>query len=566
MVHMRAGEAVVEALRAEGVAHAFGVVGSSYIEVLDALYGRSDIDFIGTRHEQGASFMALGYARATGRPGVCMATNGPGAVNLVTGIAGAHLAPAPVIAVTGAAMLEHIGRGAIQEIDQVGLLRPITKAAIQLNKAERIPEVFRRAFSIAMSGRKGPVLVDLPRDLLNPQALEVDLWPPERYRPSQRIAPEPELVRQAMEVLSRAQFPVLVAGGGIVEADCAADAVRLAELLSMPMTASYARGDAVPNDHPLYIGPLGRGGAEEAFETVRKADAILALGTRLGHFTMWLDNRYVPADAKIVQVELDSNEIGRHYPVSVGLLADAGVAARMMVEALEAGPQEFPGTEQRLAWASEMRAARARRLERAFDLPDTPINPQRVYAELRSWLPKETIIVLDAGTNSHYGYDGLNFNETRTQITPADFACVGSGYPSALGAKVGRPDRPVLSINGDGGFFMNMQELETAVRHDIGVVAVVMNNNSWGAEKAYQKFLYDERYLEADIGNPRFDKVAELCGARGMYVDRPQDITPAVREALESGKPTVIEIPVDPDELSYPVRAGDVLKERAANQ
>ena len=238
----------------------------------------------------------------------------------------------------------------------------------------------------------------------------------------------------------------------------------------------------------------------------------------------------------------------------------------MIAELLEQGPREFPGMESRRAWAEEQRQQRARRLDQAWALPTSPVNPQRVYAELRRALPKDTIVVLDAGTNSHFGYDGLQFNMPRSLITPADFACVGSGFPSALGAKLGRPDRPVLSINGDGGFFMNLQELETAVRHNVGVVALVMNNNCWGAEKAYQKYLYDERYLEADIANPRFDKVAELCGARGVYVERPEDIADAVLEGMRSDRPTVIEVPVDPDELSYPVRAGDVLKERAANR
>ena len=563
MVRMRAGQAVVEALRAEGVTHVFGLVGSSYIEILDALYNDPDIKFIGTRHEQGASFMALGYARASGRTGVCMATNGPGVANLLTGIVGAHLAPADVVAIVGAPMMEHLGRGSIQEFDQVGMYKPVTKLSMQINKAERIPEMLRQAFRVAKSGKKGPVFVDVPRDILNVLDMEVNIWPSEQSRASQRIAPEPALVRDAVEVLSRAQFPVLIAGGGVIESGCTTEAVRIAEILGMPIMTSYARSDAVPNTHPQYVGPLGRGGAEEAFETIRKADAILALGTRLGHFTAWLDNRFVPADAQIVQVEIDSNEIARNYPVAVGILADAGVAAGMMLELLEDGPQEFPGKESRLTWTADMVQKRARRLDEANSLPDDPIKPQRIYAELRKSLSKDTIVVFDAGANSHYGYDGLHFYEPRTQLTPTDFACVGSGFPTAIGAKFARPDKPVLSINGDGGFMMNVQEFETAVRHNVGVVALVMNNNNWGAEKAYQHYLYDQRFLEADITNPRFDKLAELFGGQGIYVDRPRDIGDAVNEGLASGKPTVIEVPVDPAELPYPVRAADVLKNRA---
>lgn len=565
MTTMRAGRAVVESLRAEGITEIFGVVGSSYIEVLDVLYDTPDIAFIGARHEQGAAFMALGYARASGRPGVCMATNGPGATNLLTGIAGAFHAPASVVAVTASAMSSQVGRDAFQEIDQVGVFRPITKLALQVTVPERIPDVFRRAFRVATTGRPGPVLVDIPRDLLNMQEVDVAIWPRDTYRPSHRPAPEREAIRVAATLLIEAESPVLVVGAGVIESDCGDQVMALADLIGMPVAASYARGDAIPNDFHLYVGPLGRGGAAEAIECLTRADVILALGTRLAHFTTWLDDRYISAVAKIIQVDVDPEAIGRHYPVAVGILADAQVAATMLLEEVrnDGRPQSEDRRSERITHAEGLRERRQKRLIELLDDQSTPLKPQRVHAALNKVLPRETVVVLDAGANSHYAYDGLAFHNSRTLLSPVYLGCVGSSLPTAIGAKVARPERPVLSINGDGGIFYNLQELETAVRHGIPVVILVMSNNSWGAEKAYQKFLYDERYLAADISNPRFDEVAKLCGARGAYVKNAEDLGDALSDAFASKVPTLIEIPIDPNELPYPARAADVLRDRA---
>ena len=283
----------------------------------------------------------------------------------------------------------------------------------------------------------------------------------------------------------------------------------------------------------------------------RRADLLLVVGSRPGNFTTFYDERYIVSGTPIVQIDIDSRDIGRHYPVAVGIQADAGLALSALLDAL--APEGAPRT--REAWtreAQELRAKRQARLEAERALDSLPVKPQRVYAELRRALPPDTIVTLDAGAAPAYGYDRLHFRHPRTFLTPLDLGGLGFAFPVALGAKLGSPEAPVLAIHGDGGFLMNAQELETAVRHGINAVTLVLNNNCWGSEKAYQKHFYGARYVGADIGNPRYDRFAELFGARGFHVEHPDQIGDALRAALGCGKPAVVEVPIDPDEFPVP--------------
>jgi sulfoacetaldehyde acetyltransferase len=555
MPAMSAGQAVVEALRLEGVQYIFGVVGSCYVEILDALYGRSDIQFIGVRHEQVAAHMADAYARAGGMPGVCMATNGPGATNLVTGVASAYMNHAPMIVLTGAPMISQMLRDSFQELDQLTLFRPLTKAQLQIQRGDRVPELIRHAFRVAMAGKKGPVLVDLPRDMLNETA-EMTFIPPDRYRWTQHDAGDAALVRQAAEVLNQATSPVIIAGGGVIWSEAQAELLAVAEQLTAAVVTSYGHNDAVPHDHPLVIGALGRAGSPEAAEAVRGADVVLAVGTRLGHFTTFFDYRFIPQRAKIIQVDVDEKELGRHYPLEVGILGDAKAVLGGIRQHLAHHPHDAA----RLATIQQGRRRRQQRLATAGASDTLPLKPQRVYQELRQGLPRDAIVTLDAGAAASHAYNLLDFYEPRTFITPGDLGCVGAGFPSALGAKLARPDRPVLCLCGDGGFLMTSQDLETAVRERISVITVVMTNNCWGSEKAYQKYFFNERYIGSDFTNPRFDAYARLFGAQGLRVERPEEIRPALEKALAATVPTVLEIPVDPDELPFPARSDAVRK------
>jgi acetolactate synthase-1/2/3 large subunit/sulfoacetaldehyde acetyltransferase len=551
---MSAGRAVVELLKAEGVRHVFGIVGSTFLDVLDVLHDDKSVAYVNVRHEQGGAFMADGLARVTGMPAVCLVTSGPGATNLVTGIAGAYVAHSPVVAIAGGSALGLQGRDAFQELDLVALFRPVTKLSIQVTQAARIPEVLRLAFRTAMTGRRGPVFVDIPRDVLNDQVVRLDPLAPESYRTTHPAPPPPEAVRQAARLLARAERPLLVAGGGVTWAAATDLVTRLSADHGLPAITAYGRNDAVPNDDPLYVGPLGRAGSPEAAQACRQADLLLVVGSRLGQFTSFYDTRYIRPGTAIVQVDVDGRDIGRVYPVAVGIQADARETLAALLDVLRQD-RVRPASQ---AWQGEARALRARRQSRLLDeaaLDAVPVKPQRVYAELRRVLPPGTIVTLDAGAAPAYGYDRLHFTRPRTFFTPLDLGGLGFAFPAALGAKLGRPEAPVLAIHGDGGFLMNAQELETAVRHGIAAITLVLNNNCWGSEKAYQRHFYQARYVGTDLGNPRFDRYAELFGARGYYVERPELIGDAVLDSLEAGQPAVIEIPIDPDEFPAPATA-----------
>ncbi|HEU5319391.1 MAG TPA: thiamine pyrophosphate-binding protein [Methylomirabilota bacterium] len=548
------GRAVVELLKAEQVRYVFGIVGATFLDVLDALYDERGVEYVNVRHEQAAAFMADGLARVTGRPGVCLVTSGPGATNLLTGVAGAYLAHSPLLVLVGGIAREHRQKDAFQELDLAGMFRPVTKLAVQVDEPGRIPELLHAALRAAMTGRRGPVLVEIPRDVLGGDVGRADVPPPASYRPAHPPPPHPDAVREAVRLLRGAERPLLLVGGGVTWAGAGDLVVRLSDTYGIPMLTAYGRNDAVPNAHPLYVGPLGRAGAPEATAACRRADVLLAVGSRLGHFTTHFDARSVRPETALIQIDIDSRDLGRHYPLALGIQADAREACLALLAALggDGAPRETA------AWRKEaeaLRAQRQARLAAEAGLHARPLKPQRVYAELRRVLPAETIVTLDAGAAPAYGYDRLHFTRPGTFLTPLDLGGLGFAFPAALGAKLGRPEAPVLAIHGDGGFLMNAQELETAVRQSIPVVTLVMNNNCWGSEKAYQKAFYGGRYIGCDIGNPRYDALARLFGADGYHVEHPDEVADAIGAALRAARPAVVEVPIDPDEFPTPVAA-----------
>jgi thiamine pyrophosphate-dependent acetolactate synthase large subunit-like protein len=554
MADMTGGRAVVELLKAEQVRYVFGIVGATFLDVLDALYDERDVEYINVRHEQAAAFMADGLARVTGLPGVCLVTSGPGATNLLTGIAAAYVAHSPVVVLVGGIAREHYQKDAFQEFDLVGMFKPVTKLALRVDAADRIPELLRLAVRTAMSGRRGPVFVEIPRDVLNDTVRPEGALSAEQYRATHPLPPHPDAIREAARLLRQAERPLLLIGGGVTWAGASELVVQLSERYSMPMITAYGRNDAVPNAHPLYVGPLGRAGAPEAAAACRQADLLLVIGSRLGQFTTHFDDRHIRRETRLIQVDVEGRDIGRYYPVAVAIQADAREACQALLAAL-GGDGEH---RDRTAWrqrAAALRADRHARLTAEAGLVTKPMKPQRVYAELRRALPEGTIVALDAGAAPAYGYDRLEFARPRTFLTPLDLGGLGFAFPAALGAKLGRPETPALAIHGDGGFLMNAQEIETAVRHRINAVTMVMNNNCWGSEKAYQKHFFGGRYIGCDIGNPRYDEYARLFGADGHYVDHPDQLGDALRAAFSSGKPAIIEVPIDPEEFPTPVQA-----------
>ena len=545
MTELAAGRAIVEGLRAEGVEYIFGVAGTTTNSIITELYGRDDIRFIDTRHEEGAAFMAYGYARASGKPVACVTTSGPGTINLITGISLAYKGRAPVIVIAGDTARDYIYRDGAQAFDLVGIFSPTTKMALQVNKTERIPEMLHQAFRTALSGKQGPVLLDIPRDLIDGQTLDWENQPPKSYRAvDARIAGDASAIQQAAQVLAQAQRPLLLAGGGIIDSEATDEAVALAEHLDMAVIPSYGHNDAFPNSHRLYVGPPGGRGAGEAAEALNRADVILALGTRINQATSSWNYSVINPQTSIIQVDIDAQEIGRNYPVTVGIVGDAKAVAGQLLRALS---DQYPEGRTNSEWSAEIAALKSRRqarLQAEVELQGEPMMPQRVYLELNKALPPDCMVTIDAGISPGLAYDRLRFEVPRTMFNYAGQGGLGMGLGVGLGTKLGRPDRPAVSIQGDGGFLYTSQELNTAVRNEIALVSIVLNNNCHGAEKAQQQRYFNERYVGVDLVNPRFDKLAEVYGARGYYVERPEDIADTVREALSLAGPSVIEIPV----------------------
>lgn len=546
MAQMKAGQAVVEALRAEGMSHTFGLVGTTTNTIVTEMVGRDDIRFIDTRHEEGAAFMAYGYSRASGKPTACITTSGPGTINLITGISLAWKGRAPVIVIAGDVARDYIDRDGSQAFDLVNMFKPVTKLAVQVNKTERIPEMFHNAFRAALSGKRGPVLVDIPRDLLDHQTLDWEPQDPASYRAvDSRVEGDAQMIQRAVAMLTQAERPLLLVGGGIIDAEASAEAVALAEHLDMAMVPSYGHTDAVPNSHRLYVGPPGGRGAGEAAEAIHRADVILALGTRMNQATTFWNDSVINRQTQIVQVDIDAQEIGRNFPVAAGIVGDAKAVAQQLLNALRAA---HPEAQSRPQWRQEterLAAQRRERLQSELTQSGEPdMWPQQVYPELRKVLPPNCMVTVDAGVAQGLAYDRLQFDEPRTFFNYAGQGGLGMGMCVGLGTKLGRPDRPAVSLQGDGGFMYTAQEINTAVRWRIPLVNIVLNNSCHGAEKAQQQRFFDQKYIGVDLVNPRFDKVAEVYGARGFHVNRAQDIADAVQEALALDEPSVIEIPV----------------------
>ncbi len=545
---MSGGQAAVEALKAEETSHVFGLIGSATMELFDALYDAPEIKMIGVHDERTGTHMADGFARASGRAGVVLAgQNGPGVTNLVTGLGQAKAAYSPVVAVAGMLAQGHTFRDAFQEVDQQALMTPMTKKTWTVSSADRVPELMREAFRTALTPRMGPVQINLPRDVLSAQTDTAPMQAPKSYRNISVPAGHSEQVAEAAKWLAGAQRPVIIAGGGIKNTRGHEAACALAVALNCPIVTSPGHGDAIPFGHPLNAGQMGPRGNAVASRLVKEADVILALGTRLGFNSTFYTYDNINKDAAIIQVEIEPTAIGRFFPVEIGIWADASTLAKQLVEALN-GLNNRALAE---SWTDGFRAERAAFLkQRDRDAVETgPTQPSGLFKALRGVLPKDAAVTMDAGTLCLQATDALNYHTPGSLFTPLDFGLVGFSFACGLGVKCAQPDRPVVSLMGDGGFGMTVSELSTAVDHGINTVTVVMNNQCWGAEKAYQRDFFNGRYIGADVSSPPFDKLAELYGAAGFRADTLADVAPAVEAALACGKPAVVDVAVDPNAL-----------------
>jgi len=570
---MTPSEAFVETLVAQGVTDVFGIVGSAYMDALD-LFPQAGIRFISVAHEQGGGHMADGYARVSGRHGVCIAQNGPGITNFVTSTAAAFWAHSPVVVVTPETGSMTLGLGGFQETEQLPIFSKITKYQAHVNNRARMAELTGRAFDRAMH-EMGPAQLNIPRDFFYGD-IECEIPRPLAI---ERGAGGETSLDQAAALLAQAQFPVILAGGGIVMGDTQADAVALAELLQAPVCASYLHNDAFPARHPLWCGPLGYQGSKAAMKLIARADVVLALGTRLGPFGTLPQHGldYWPKEAKIIQIDADPRMLGLVKPISVGICGDAGAAARALVARLKGKTLACTAKrdarlatlrDEKGAWESELDAWMHEKDPWSVEVSaqSSHMHPRQMLRELERAMPDAAMVSTDIGNICSVSNSYLRFERPRSMFAAMSFGNCGYAFPTIVGAKVAAMDRPAIAYVGDGAWGMSFGELQTCVREAIPVTAVVFNNGQWGAEKKNHVDFYKNRFIGVNLDHqPSWAAVAKAMGAEGIRIERVSDVGPALREAAaaqKDGRTTVLEMMVtrelgDPfrrDALSLPVR------------
>jgi acetolactate synthase I/II/III large subunit len=534
------GQVLVDQLVLHGAELCFGVPGESYLAVLDALHD-APLRMIVTRHEGGAANMAEAYGKLTGRPGICLVTRGPGATHASNGVHTAMQDSTPMILLVGQVARETIGREAFQELDYRAVFGSMAKWATQIDRAERVPEIVARAFSVATSGRPGPVVIALPEDMLTSQ---VDVPDAPAHRPLPGPPPgEREMARLA-ELLAGAQRPAIVVGEGGWTAQTGADVAAFAEAQRIPVVASFRCQDFVDNASPAYAGHAGLGMAPAVASAIRDADVLLAIGGRLGEipsdgYTLIRPGRPVQ---RLVHVHPDPGEIGAVYQPELGIVAG--------LEAFAAAARKLPvaGADQRVGLIEEKREAYENNLRETRDLPG-PLQLSAVMAALRDRLGPDAILTNGAGNFSVWAHRFYEFRRYPTQLGPQS-GSMGYGVPAAIAAKAVHPDRTVVCLAGDGDFLMTGQELATAVQEELDVVILVVNNGMYGTIRMHQERHYPGRVFGTDLRNPDFVALARAYGAHGALVERSEEIGDALDEALGCGRPALIELRVDPQAIT----------------
>ena len=542
------GQAAIKSLRKEQVKHVFGLIGSATMEMFDAIYHEKKIKFIDVRDERTGTHMADGYARASNQPGVIIAgQNGPGATNLVTGLAQAKAAFSPVVSLAGLYSTKDKMEDAFQGLDQQSLFEPVTKKTITLKNSKNIPNAISDGFNVAMSPRRGPVCINLPRNLLaekNNYKINEKI---KSFKNTNNTQSNPNSIKRAAKLISNSSKGIIIVGGGIKYTSGFKPVIELAEYLNVPIVTAAGHGDAIPFNHKLNAGQMGPRGNPVATKLTKEADIILAIGTRLGFNSTFYSFENINKKAKIIQVELEKKMLGKYFPIKIGINADAATTANQLLREFK---KQKIKSEVKI-WTEKFKNERSNYLFQRYNIPSKnfPIQPPGLFKELRKVLPKNSAITLDAGTLCLQATDALEYYNPPSLFTPLDFGLVGFSFACGLGVKVAKPKKTVVSLMGDGGFGMTISELSTAVEHKINTITIVMNNKSWGAEKAYQKDFFGKRYLGADISSPPFSKVAELYGAKGYKVKKLSEINDAVKSALKVNKPVVIDVDVDPKAL-----------------
>ena len=556
-------KALIECLKAEGVEIIFGYPGGVLLPLYDELYD-SDIRHILVRHEQAAAHAADGYARATGKVGVCLATSGPGATNIVTGVATAYMDSVPMVALTGQVPTAMIGNDAFQEADITGITLPITKHNYLLSDVEDMPRVLKEAFHIAGTGRPGPVLVDIPKDVT---VNELDFIYPDSvnlhgYNPHVEL--DTEAIQKAVTLIGQSKRPVLYVGGGVVIADANKELLEFAETIQAPVTTTLMGIGAFPESHPLSIKMLGMHGTKYANFAIQESDLLITVGARFDDRVTGKIESFAP-NARIIHIDIDPAEISKNVRVDIPVIGDAKDVLAALTESVIKSNNK-PDTAEWVSiitkWKKQHPLTYKKQNMDSSKGSDTTIMPQFVVETICEVCP-DAIITTEVGQNQMWAAQYFKYENPRTFISSGGLGTMGYGMPAAMGAKLGCPDKTVINIAGDGSFQMNSQELATLVQDDVAIINVILNNGVLGMVRQWQDLFFDRRFSHTTIkGSVDFVKLAEAYGALGIRVTRPEDVKPAIEKAIASNRPTVIDVIVETDVNVYPmVPAGASISE-----
>lgn len=541
---MKGARAAVEMLEEQGVRVAFGHPGGACLPLYDELYA-SKIRHVLVRHEQNAAHMADGYARVLKKPGVCIATSGPGATNLVTGIATAYMDSSPIVAITGQVATSVMGNDAFQEVDAFGLMMPIVKHNWRIEKADDVPRVFREAFHVCTDGRFAPVHIDLPLDVQRDEVSDAAVKT--RYAPRKVRKKDLSRLLDAIKFIEEAEAPVILVGGGGRWSTSGAEILRLAEMIGAPVVTTLMGKGSVPEDHPLVLGPVGMHGKMVATHTLSAGDLIIALGTRFSDRSTGKLSEF-GKQQRIVHVDIDSSEVGKNVTHVVGLVGDLYTVANALLAGLErrALSKRTPWLERVGAWKRECACL--------FDYSGAPILPQKIIWELNRLLPDDAILTTEVGRHQMWAEHFFDVRQGRTFITSGGLGTMGFGFPAAIGAKIAAPERFVMDLAGDGSLQMTMKEFATARENGVKIAVLVMNDGYLGMVWQWQKMWYNERYSAVDLGRlPDFVKIAEAYGCDAVRVEREGDLADAILASQDADVPYLIDVPIDPNELMLPI-------------
>ena len=539
---MRGGEAIIESLKNMGVKTIFGYPGGQTIPFYDMLYD-ADIDHILVRHEQAASHAADGFARASGEVGVCLATSGPGATNLVTGIGTAFMDSSPIVAITGQVPTHLIGNDAFQEADIIGITMPIVKHSFQPKDPDLIPSMIKTSFEIASTGRPGPVLIDVPKEVQEGELTKFDdtLIDTPGYNPT--VKGNLRQVKKARDLIKEAKKPMILAGAGVIISNACCELNQLAKTINAPVMTSLLGKGAFDETDELALGMLGMHGRKVSNDYINESDLLIAIGIRFSDRTTGRLDSFAP-DTKIIHIDIDPAEIGKNVDVDLPIVGDA----RNILSSLNKVLNDYRPSKEVNNWTDMIKAKKLELLPRVtYD--DVPLKPQRVIKEISEVLTPDSILTTDVGQNQMWAAHFYNTQKPRKFISSGGLGTMGFGFPSAIGAKVACPDDPVVSINGDGGFLMVCQELATVREYDLPVIAVVLENRTLGMVYQWQSLLYNQRHSQTLLGNsPDFVKLAESFGVNAQRVTKPGETKEALAKAIKDNEPILIDVVIDSEE------------------